>query len=275
MPLLAVTLLYHADLGQQSPIYPYIQMLKLTQGVDAMPFLWSADRLRAEASEGVRMVARGIQKDMNEMYDTIVQTLIERHPDLFGPKQDKGDEWMFSRKRFEWAFAMLTTRHWQLPIQDLHFDSKNDKPSSIINQQQDDIGGEDGELPPASTPTDSWIQEHGVALDDPIMLDTGGPRESEVVNHSFLAPFADLLNFGPPCTRGKYDRKTQSFEITATCDFRKGQEVTFYYSDECDHVVSLLFLFCYVPTMLISLVHEADCFFLGNAHLFILKSCRL
>lgn len=231
IPLLAVTLLYHASLGKHSPLYPYIEILQITQGVDAMPFLWSPDRLRAEASEGVRMVARGIQRDMNDMYDSILEVLIEKYPDIFGRKDS--EEWMFSREKFQWAFAMITTRHWQLPIQDLHANS-NRKPNS--NQYRE--GADDGELPPASTPTESWVQEHGAMMDDPLEGDRlDKDDESIFINHSFLAPFADLLNFGPPCTRGKYDRRSHSFEITALCDFRKGQEVTFYYSDECDHVV--------------------------------------
>ena len=239
VPLLAVALLYHQSLGPESPMYPYIQILQLTTGTDTMPFLWSAERLREEASEGVRMVARGIQRDMNEMYDAVMPVLMEQYGHIFG--RNDSDEWMYSREKFQWAFAMITTRHWQLPIQDLH------DPTAASSSREI---SEDAGLPPASTPTDHWVEEHGAYLDEEVSSNVRGSNTNTnnhqnaaaevLVNHSFLAPFADLLNFGPPCTRGRYDSDTHSFEITALCDYKKGQEVTFYYSDECDHVVSFV-----------------------------------
>ena len=244
MPLLAVALLYHAGQTNHSPLSPYLQMLQATP-VDRMPFLWSPSRLRNEASQGVRTVARGIQRDMNDMYDAVVPVLVEQYPHIFGPpsrneNEEEDNEWMFSREKFQWAFAMVTTRHWQLPIEDYHGSSatvmKEETDGTNTNNMLFEDSPEDAGLPPASTPTDSWVEEHSVDLDDgniPVRAQGG-----VLMDHSFLAPFADLLNFGPPCTRGRYDSATHSFEITALCDFKKGQEVTFYYSDECDHVVS-------------------------------------
>ena len=247
VPLLAVALLYHASLGPKSHLYPYIQILQLSEGLDAMPFLWSSARLRAEASEGVRMVARGIQRDMNEMYDAVVPVLVEQYPDIFA--RHDSEEWVYSREKFQWAFAMITTRHWQLPIEDLRASkpvsrhrSRGGPPESKSATNYFEDSTEEAGLPPASTPTDHWVEEQGVEETDDDGLSihqhtTTSSAEKVLVNHSFLAPFADLLNFGPPCTRGRYDSETHSFEITALCDFKKGQEVTFYYSDECDHVV--------------------------------------
>ena len=144
---------------------------------------------------------------------------------------------------------MITTRHWQLPISDLPPPPSSAPPptkkaSSTTTTHYDAANSEDAGLPPASTPTDHWVEEHMGDLDDVIPEIPPPTRHDDndsavLVNHSFMAPFADLLNFGPPCTKGRYDAETHSFVLTALCDFKKGQEVTFYYSDECDHVVSL------------------------------------
>ncbi|GKY99827.1 hypothetical protein MPSEU_000936500 [Mayamaea pseudoterrestris] len=242
IPLLAIALLHHKKLGFGSPLSPYFRILERTP-VDSFPFLWSNAKLRAETSEGIRAVARGIKRDVRDMYTTVVQVLIDEHPDIFGnrtsivdeaPLDDAGaeelpiaDEWMFSLEHFQWAFAIVNSRHWQLPIPDLTAGHLLQHP----NPRRDSVaveGGDDPLLPPpADMPTDHWVQ--GAA--------TPNEATNRTLLHSFMAPVADMLNFGPPCTRGRYDEATHTFEIIASCSFLKGQEVTFWYANECDHVM--------------------------------------
>lgn len=56
------------------------------------------------------------------------------------------------------------------------------------------------------------------------------------VGNSFLAPLADLLNFGPPSTRGVYNATTNTFDIVATNPIARGQEITFWYADACQDI---------------------------------------
>lgn len=226
MPLLAVALLHHQKLGAASPLSAYIRVLE-SSDTDSMPFLWPAQKLKTVASPGVRTVAWGIQQEIRDMYDSVLQVLIREHPDLFGPVTNNNintvtsDEkkWMFSFEHFQWAFAMVNSRHWQLPISDL------ERPEAAGSKE-----ATDEQEPPADMPTDIWTQEHGDAI--------GGKEKKAANSHSFLAPVADLLNFGPPCTTGRYNAESHTFEIVASCSFKKGQEVTFWYSDECDDIIA-------------------------------------
>jgi SET domain len=261
MPLLAVALLYHVQLGQTSSFAPYVDILKETQ-TDSLPFLWSAQRIRSSsiASEGLRTVARGIRREMKEMYQTVVKILIDQHPSIFGKHAaQSGQDWMFSYGKFQWAFAIINSRHWRLPIEDLEIIEKNDRRSTSHQSFVDIVSNTvvDEQIPPADMPTEHWIQGHE-DLDEDFLHDRLDPQDPTTfftaARHSFLAPVADLLNFGPPCTRGRYNKESQTFEIIATCSFRKGQEVTFWYSDECQHVVMGVYGFSHplIPSCLTS-----------------------
>jgi hypothetical protein len=239
IPLLAVALLHHKKLGTASPLSPYLRILERTP-VDNLPFLWSSIKLRYDASQGIRSVARGIKRDIKDMYASVVQVLIDEHPDIFGnnTSNDRAtvegredslnefeldgsgrDEWMFSFENFQWAFAIINSRHWQLPIPDLTAGYRRD---IIISDEDEQL------IPPADMPTDHWIRSERHL--------TEGKATTKTI-HSFLAPVADMLNFGPPCTRGRYDESAHMFEIVASCSFQKGQEVTFWYGDECQDVM--------------------------------------
>lgn len=247
MPLLAVALLYHVQLGQTSMFAPYINILKDTP-TDSLPFLWSAQRIRASAiaSEGLRTVARGIRLEMKEMYDTVVKVLVDQHPHVFGKNtaNGSGKDWMFSYEKFQWAFAIINSRHWRLPIEDLEisqdYETQIAMQKSSVDVVSSSAPGE--QLPPADMPTEHWIKEQDKvdeeSLHGRLPVDARHPSNFfTAARHSFLAPVADLLNFGPPCTRGRYNKNTQAFEIIASCSFLKGQEVTFWYSDDCQHVM--------------------------------------
>ncbi|KAG7337497.1 SET methyltransferase domain containing protein [Nitzschia inconspicua] len=276
IPLLAVALLYHMkllrdDSVKNSPHGPYLQIL-LQEDLDkSIPHLWSSYKLRRSATSLVRKIAKGIQRDVVEMYETIVLVLVEEHPNIFGEPweemreadyevnftdddqkrgrivvDESGDEWMFSLERFHWAFALINSRHWHLPVPEnpaenpppsLNTDGDEDESSPSTSDVDDNVSFND--QPPASMPTEEWMHHQREQLIKEEKRESKsvdpGPG-SLVVGSSFLAPVADLLNFGPPCTRGVYNHTTDSFEIIATCPFRQGQEITFWYTDACEDV---------------------------------------
>lgn len=244
LSLLAVAILYHRSLGNESPLAPYIKILK-ESNVDSMPFLWSRDKIQTTAlPAGIRDVALGIRRDIRDMYKTVVEVLIEQHPDIFGniatSRGNSNEDWMFSYSNFCWAFAVVNSRHWQLPIEDLSEEEKspsNDSAPRVAPKQQALL---EDQVPPADMPTETWVQEQE-EIDDVHAVDVAGGKgqhqTSFLLEHSFLSPVADLLNFGPSCTQGRYDAKSHTFEIVASCPFRRGQEVTFWYSDECVDVI--------------------------------------
>jgi hypothetical protein len=269
IPMLAVALLYHFQLDREvekengeSPHWAYLQILEETNVHDRIPHLWDSKTLRRSATIGVRKVAKGIQKDVKELYDRIVVPLIQEFPDMFGnhkeqnhltddksQQEDDSDdsEWMFSLERFHWAFALVNSRHWQLPIpngegkedegivEESNGETEVDDPS-LANVQFDDNAS-----PPASMPTDEWmeLQQNLEYLRDEEASELNESDEVDIdwpVGNSFLAPVADLLNFGPPCTRGVYNLSTRTFDILATCHIPMGQEITFWYADACQDI---------------------------------------
>jgi hypothetical protein len=217
-PLLAIAILYHSHLGSVSPLYNYLQILERNTPSDSMPLLWEKKRLKREMTSGVRKLIKGILEDTRDMYDTVMNVLRENHPTVF----ESSD---YSYERFQWAFAMVNSRHWYLPIPGLN----GEKPRPKTGESE--YGGFEQVLP-ASQPTEEWVRGQK-ELESDERLDV----RIETDSHSFLAPVADLLNFGPPCTQGRYNTERRAFEILATCSFLAGQEVTFYYSDDCEDVM--------------------------------------
>jgi SET domain len=265
LPLLAMALLHHYKLGTSSPMYPYIHLLRKSP-LDAMPFLWGKKKRQEQygrnptssVSKGIQTVARSIRLEMKDMYHTVVDTLLLHHPDLFGRRNANTpssspnleydvldeEEWAFSFENFQWAFAMVNSRHWLLPIVDLDPLSQEQPPQPVTPNMMQPQRSLDG-VPPAEMPTDAWVDGETEQEDNGAPTSTQQPREPKPNSvkpkatsyHSFLAPVADLLNFGPPCTRGRYNQETHTFDIIASCTFIPGQEVTFWYSDECEDIV--------------------------------------
>ena len=306
VPLLIVAVLYHAHvLGDQSPLSKYIDSMR-DAPVESMPFLLDHTQLRLRGfSDGVRTVIGEVQDDMRDMYATVVGSLVKDFPDVFGPPQseqgDNFDDWAFSFDRFSWAFAVVNSRHWNVPVLDLDdageavmrpvsltLSSGSTASSSVMSapaitpndgqnsenaegegvdlpphegasQHLSSIGVDGIETPPAAQPTDAFVEqqvagtgavensresnERSESSEDVVkgLVSSEGPEGRGAVTnprtHSFLAPLADLLNFGPPCTRGSYDALTHTFNVVATCSFEPGQEITFYYSGDCEDAI--------------------------------------
>ena len=246
---------------------PYLRLLQ-QQGInikEQIPHFWDSKTLRKSATIGVRKVAKGIQRDVRELYERILIPLITDYPNIFGNNNDDDLEWMYSLEKFHWAFAVVNSRHWHLPIPDetkeKDGDSNNNNnngdsspsPASSINNNNNNVQlfDDNNASPPASMPTDEWmdLQQEVEHRRDEVTTKSktstttaegwgGGGRSGEEeddwsIGNSFLAPVADLLNFGPPCTRGVYNTTTHTFDILATCDIAKGQELTFWYADAC------------------------------------------
>ncbi|CAJ1955649.1 unnamed protein product [Cylindrotheca closterium] len=274
IPLLAVALLYnfelwrHADEEQgESPHGAYLQLLDDINVHDLIPHLWDSKTLRRSTTVGVRKVAKAIQKDVKELYQRIMVPLIEEHPQIFGNYQDtyttyeddeeefssadgddglqkehyRDEEWLFSLERFHWAFALVNSRHWHLPIPD---EAKPTSEGDTAKTDSEDQIDENGS-PPASMPTDEWMDlqqemEHRRDEEERRSAEEeshhNGGSDEWAVGNSFLAPLADLLNFGPPSTRGVYNATTHTFDIVATGPIAQGQEITFWYVDACQDV---------------------------------------
>ena len=304
VPLLIVAVLYHAHvLGDQSPLLKYIDTMRDTP-LQSIPLLLDDVQLRQRAlPDGVMNVIGEVQEDMRDMYATVVGTLVREFPDVFGPpKSEQGDnlgDWAFSFDKFCWAFAIVNSRHWNVPVLDLDeareavmrsvssalsssgaamsapaITSNESGVSQITETERVDLPPHEGaseqlssigvngiETPPAAQPTDAFVEQQvagtGTAENsresnersESSEDDVGGSKvgakfdalgaATKIVprSHSFMAPLADLLNFGPPCTRGSYDAATHTFNVVATCSFEPGQEITFYYSGDCEDII--------------------------------------
>jgi hypothetical protein len=66
---------------------------------------------------------------------------------------------IFSPEHFAWAFAMMNSRHWELPIDELESHDARRPPKATPLEEVDIQQG----IPPASMPTDSWVNETGKA----------------------------------------------------------------------------------------------------------------
>eukprot|EP00978_Attheya_sp_CCMP212_P002486 scaffold5097_cov52-Attheya_sp.AAC.8 len=160
MPLLIVALLYHVSLGRNSPLWNYISHVLMKEPVDTMPILWDNDKLERDTTESVRRIARDIKADILGLY-RMVEVLIEEYPDMFAAPTNSDVEWMYSYEKFEWAFAMVNSRHWNLPIQDM--DNSNDDRVPLQGAEKNFQGVAN---PPASQPTEEWVVQQQLLESD-------------------------------------------------------------------------------------------------------------
>ncbi|KAL3826768.1 hypothetical protein ACHAXA_000594 [Cyclostephanos tholiformis] len=263
LQLLVLAVLYHRSLGNDSPMSHYVDIL-LGTPTDSFPFLWSDHELNEKVSDDeVKKLARSIRRHLHEMYDEIMGTLVRAKPEWFAPPSgylskrsiEGGNEdgWAYSYENFQWAFAMVISRHHYLPIHD--FDDSNEgtpKPTkqTLVEKNEspskeqimhETLSSVSEVAPPANQPTDQWVDEahneERVVEDDLVVIDDDVTTHPMPIKHSFLAPLADLINFGPPCLTGSYNEAEHAFEFLATCPFSKGQEITFWYSSDCSDVI--------------------------------------
>ena len=238
--VLAVALLHHVRLGDDSPLAPYIRMLTSADRA-ALPSLWTATELRTQTTVAVRTITKRLRQEMRDAYATTVVPRMQLYPNVL-------DETAFGYDKFQWAYAIVNSRHWQLPIGNDADDGESTTAKNASSNKEDtkhhgSFWEEHGVVPPADTPTEAWVR---TAHDDDESIDvddepqpTKTTTKSSRADRSFLAPVADLLNLGPACTRIQYD--DQQFQVVATCDFVKGQEVTFWYGDACADVVMAVY----------------------------------
>ncbi len=273
--LLTVALLYHRSLGELSPIWFHIDTLLdgALSGINNIPLLWNFKKLQKEfdgvefgpAGDEVRRLVLTMKKDVKMMYDEIMGILVKDHKEIFGrPEliddsnntedvddnvQNKSDkkEWMFSYEKFEWAFAIVNSRKWHLPLADLDQDSNRHHKAKQVMTMQETTGSASINSMPAQQPTDEYMtkQDEVIRLEysDENIFPRPAPSlsnkdmKSTSMKHTFMAPLADMLNFGRECAKGRYNTESKMFEVIATCKFLKGQEVTFWYSDDCENVM--------------------------------------
>ena len=230
LALLAVALLHQRRRGANATLAPYVELLWQAPLRQNLPFLWSAAQLQATATEGVRRVARSMRQEMRTLYERVVLDLVQQQAQVFGEtvaRDPVSGEWLFSYAMFQWAFAAVSSRHWQLPL----FEEEEEPPTTTGTPKPKDLPVSDERrdpVPPADTPTQSWVTG-GSASDATSAASSSSFSFGTIAATPFLAPLADLMNFGPPCTRVQFSPDTRTFDTIATCDLRSGQEVTFWY----------------------------------------------
>ena len=234
LPLLVLAVLYHRSLGDDSPISHYIDVL-LETSTDSFPFLWSDWELREKTDDRdeVKNLARGIRQDLHGLYNDVMGTLVRENREWFGPPVGYNPQgvnsvdWIYSYENFQWAFALVISRHHYLPIS--AFDDEESvksikrpptpKLADYPSIMHETLSSANEVVPPANQPTDSWVDEahneERVVEDDIIIVPTDDDLTSQFsstspVKHSFLAPLADLINFGPPCLIGSYNEEEVS-----------------------------------------------------------------
>jgi len=212
IPLLAVAILYHQSLGAElSPLWNYISSL-LSSPTYTIPFLLKPHELKETYPQGVRDLSLQIQQDVKEMYYSVMSVLMEDYGEIFGPPSpttttnsssspNETPVHMFSFDKFLWAFAIVNSHYWHLPVSKW----RTTWNTNMTLLQENPRPMNDG-LDPADTNMNTFKR-----FDSD--YEQSKSKDLFPLKHSFLAPFADLLNFGPPCTHAMINPDTNSFDI--------------------------------------------------------------
>ena len=174
------------------------------------------------------------------------------------------EEWAYSYEQYREAYVILLSRYWSLELKDADEDQDQDTTSSRrVELERDDddderrdcetqqdgskscaeaTDGDESDAAAAAAVSSSSSDDAASSSSAVSAITSSAPSSSSSSSssspvshyHDFLAPFADLLNFGPPSTYATYDALSRRFEIRATRAHEEGEEVTFYYTSECE-----------------------------------------
>eukprot|EP01006_Ploeotia_vitrea_P028868 TRINITY_DN61505_c0_g1_i1.p2 TRINITY_DN61505_c0_g1~~TRINITY_DN61505_c0_g1_i1.p2 ORF type:complete len:308 (-),score=33.74 TRINITY_DN61505_c0_g1_i1:1543-2466(-) len=162
--MLTVWFMYEI-LQHNSPWEPYLNLVQQSP-VESMAIYWDDEVLGHYSSNLIQITHQRLARISNQ-YAALFPYLSTTYSDIFGGENAQYFTWA----QFKWAWALISSRYWYLPIHGEH--------------------------------------------------------------HKFMVPMADLINFGDAYSTAEIDEKNDSFKIVAQQDFNKGDQIFFWYTDDC------------------------------------------
>lgn len=195
--LLPVVLLYHMSLGEKSKYHKYLTYIADTDVSNFPVFLNSSTLSRLYPPSDFPNIEHQATSDnifFTNFHNIILQPLAKSFPSTFSPTITVRGNPILSLQNYAWAYAMISSRVW---------------------------GGDTFE----STSVRSVV---------PYLHDS---------HLHMMSPVAELMNFGSTggcidCegvydNPGEPDPKRMSFVCKAECEVKEGEEVLFWYNDDC------------------------------------------